>query len=143
MKWTITVIALLILIVIILNLPVNAATPVQTQSQPIICPPRNSIIQLGLSPFMVQDAGGNWFGGFLAQNAGTSLLWTFQFGGIPALNRTVAMSMLVKALPTIKQATGPVHVNTNQWQCTYPNDYNYMAVAIYPPLGCTQCANPG
>lgn len=118
------------------------ATPVQTQSRPIVCPPRNSIIQLGLSPYMVQDSGGNWIGGFLSQNAGTIHLWTFMFGAIPAANRTVAMGLLVRALPTIRQATGPIHVNANQWQCTYPNDYNYMAIAIYPPLGCEQCANP-
>lgn len=117
-------------------------TPVQTQSQPIICPTRNSIIQVGLSPLMVQDAGGNWFGGFLSQAAGTMNQWTFIFGGIPASNRTTAMALLIKALPTIKPPTGPVHVNTNQWQCTYDNLYNYQALAIYPPLGCTQCANP-
>ncbi len=126
-----------------ISLLASAQTPVQTQSQPIICPPRNSIIQYGLSPFMVQDSGGNWFGGFLAQNAGTINQWTFIFGGIPALNRTVAMGMLIKALPTISPPQGPVHVNANQWQCTYHNLYNYMAIAIYPPIGCTQCANPG
>lgn len=136
MKW------ILILSLLLSPVMAMASTPVQTQSLPIICPPRNSIIQQGLSPYMVQDAGGNWIGGFLAQNAGTINLWTFMFGSIPAANRTVAMTMLVKALPTISDPQGPVHVNTNQWQCTYKNLYNYMAIAIYPPLGCTQCANP-
>ncbi len=134
MKW--------ILIALLFPLLANSSTPVQTQSTPIVCPPRNSIIQYGLSPFMVQDAGGNWFGGFLSQNAGTSNLWTFEFGGIPAKDRTTAMALLVKTLPTIGAPQGPVHVNANQWQCTYPNLANYFAVAIYPPIGCEQCANP-
>jgi hypothetical protein len=119
-----------------------SSTPVQTQSQPIICPPRNSIIQQGLGPFMIQDTGGNWYGGFLSKNAGTIHLWTFMFGRIPAANSTTARNLLVLALPTIKAPEGPIHVNANQWQCTYPNLANYMAIAIYPPLGCEQCANP-
>lgn len=133
---------IILALLLLLSLQAYASTPVQTQSQPIVCPPRNSIIQQGLSPFMIQDAGGNWIGGFLSQNAGTINQWTFMFGSIPAANRTVAMGLLVKALPTIKDPEGPVHVNANQWQCTYKNLYNYMAVAVYPPLGCTQCANP-
>ncbi len=134
MKWT--------FLLLLFPLLANGATPVQTQSTPIVCPPRNSIIQQGLSPFLVQNAGGNWIGGFLAQNAGTSNLWTFMFGSIPAANRTVAMTMLVAALPTIGAPVGPIHVNANQWQCSYPNLANYMAIAIYPPIGCEQCANP-
>jgi hypothetical protein len=133
---------MLLALFLLLSTKIHASTPVQTQSQPIICPPRNSIIQYGLSSYMVQDAGGNWIGGFLAQNAGTINQWTFMFGSIPAPNRTIAMALLIKALPTIKDPVGPVHVNANQWQCTYPNLYNYLAVAVYPPLGCTQCANP-
>lgn len=131
-------------LMLLLSLPLiaYASTPVQTQSVPIVCPPRNSIIQQGLSPFMVQDSGGNWIGGFLSQNAGTSLLWTFMFGGIPAANRTTAMNLLVTALPTISAPVGPIHVNANQWQCSYPNLKNYMAIAVYPPIGCEACANP-
>lgn len=133
---------ILLILFLLLAETTHAATPVQTQPQPIICPTRNSIIQQGLPPYMVQDAGGNWIGGFLSQNANTMNQWTFMFGSIPAPNRTVAMSLLLKALPTIFPPVGPIHVNANQWQCTYKNLYNYMAIAIYPPLGCTQCANP-
>jgi hypothetical protein len=68
--------------------------------------------------------------------------WTFIFGAIPAANRTEAFNKLNAALPTIQLKQGPVHVNANQWQCIYTNSANYMSIAITPPLGCEQCANP-
>jgi hypothetical protein len=128
--------------IIVFGIAMFLANKSKAQPQPLVCPPRNSIIQYGISPFMVQDSGGNWYGGFLSQGAGTMDFWTFIFGGIPAPDRTTAFNKLVDALPTIQIGQGPTQVNANQWQCIYPNLYNYMAVAITPPLGCTQCANP-
>lgn len=120
----------------------ESATPVQTQNIPIVCPPRNSIIQVGLGPFMAQDTGGNWYGGFLSNNAGTMQQWTFMYGRIPAANQTVARQLLLANLPTIQLKQGPIKVNANQWQCIYSNTANYMAITVYPPLGCETCANP-
>lgn len=117
-------------------------TKAQAVPPPLTCPPRNWIINAGLSPFMVQDQGGNWYGGFLSESVGTMNKWTFIFGPVVAANRTEARNKLLAALPTIQLRQGPIHVNANQWQCVYHTIPSYSARLFTPPIGCESCANP-
>lgn len=110
---------------------------------PLICPPRNWLITIGISPFLVQDLSGNYYGGFTGQNAGTMSLWTFIIGPYPAPTAQAAFNKFNQVLPTIQQvSTGPVQVSSQNWQCTYSNLYGIRTYTVYPPIGCFNPSAP-
>lgn len=104
--------------------------------EPLTCPPRNWVITLGIAPLLTQDLGGNYYGGFQGEYAGTMNLWTFTVGPIVAASVTEAYTRLNLVLPTITTIVGPLHLTSSAWVCYYNNLSGIQAVAYTPPVGC-------
>ncbi len=120
----------------------NAQTCALCGDAPLTCPPRNWIITLGIDPLLLQDLGGNYYGGFQGQYAGTNNLWTFRIGPIVAKSVSEAYIRLNQLLPLITITSGPFHITSNAWVCYYSNLSGVQMTATTPPIGCFNASAP-